>query len=52
LSIKFGESEEDDEVVSRYINGLKNVIQYELNMVRIWFVMEAYEIALKIEEKI
>jgi hypothetical protein len=42
----------DDEKVSRYINGLRYEIQDEINMMTVRTVEDAYQIALKAEEKL
>jgi hypothetical protein len=52
LNIRAGHRESDDEKVARYINGLRYEIQDEINMVTIRNVEDAYQIALKAEEKL
>jgi len=42
LFIRSGHSNEGDEVVARYINGLRYAIQDELSIVRIRIVGESY----------
>jgi hypothetical protein len=52
LNIRAGHRESDDEKVSRYPNGLRYDIQDELSMVTIRMVEDAYQMALKVEEKL
>jgi hypothetical protein len=52
LNIRAGHRESDDEKVARYLNGLGYDIQDELNMLTIRTVEEAYQMALKEEEKL
>ena len=52
LNIRAGHRESDDEKVSRYLNGLRYDIQDELSMVTIRMVEDAYQMALKVEEKL
>jgi hypothetical protein len=52
LNIRAGHWESDDEKVSRYINGLRYDIQDEKSMVTIRMVEDAYQMALKDEEKL
>jgi hypothetical protein len=52
LNIRAGQREKDDEKVSRYINGLRYEIQDEINMITVRTVEDAYQIALKAEEKL
>jgi hypothetical protein len=52
LNIRAGHRESDDEKVARYLNGLRYDIQDELSMVTIRTVEDAYEMALKAEEKL
>jgi hypothetical protein len=52
LNIRAGHRESDDEKVSRYLNGLRYDIQDELSMVTIRTVEDAYQMALKAEEKL
>jgi hypothetical protein len=52
LDIRTGKREKDDENVSRYINGLRYEIQDEINMVTVRTMKDAYQIALKVEEKL
>jgi hypothetical protein len=51
LNIRAGHQESDDEKVARYMNGLRYDIQDELSMVTIKTVEDAYQMALKAEEK-
>ena len=52
LNIRVGHRESDDEKVARYMNGLRYDIQDELSMVSIRTVEDAYQMALKDEEKL
>jgi hypothetical protein len=52
LNIRAGHWERDDEKVARYLNGLRYDIQDELSMVTIRMVEDAYQMALKSEEKL
>ena len=52
LNIIAGHWESDDEKVARYLNGLKYDIQNELSMLTIRTVEDAYQLALKAEEKL
>jgi hypothetical protein len=51
LNIRAGHRESDDEKVARYMNGLRYDIQDEMSMVTIQMVEDAYQMALKAEEK-
>jgi hypothetical protein len=51
LSIRAGHHESDDEKVARYMNGLRYDIQDEMTMVTIGMVEDAYQMALKAEDK-
>jgi hypothetical protein len=52
LNIRVGHQESDDEKVARYLNGLRYDIQDELSMLTIRTVEDAYQMALKAEEKL
>jgi hypothetical protein len=52
LNIRAGHQESDDEKVARYLSGLRYDIQDELSMVTIRMVEDAYQMALKAEEKL
>jgi hypothetical protein len=52
MNIRTGQREKDEEKVSRYINGLRYEIQDEINMMTVRTVEDAYQIALKAEEKL
>jgi hypothetical protein len=52
LNIRAGHRERDEEKVARYINGLRYDIQDEINMATVITVEDAYQIALKAEEKL
>jgi hypothetical protein len=51
LNIRAGHCESNDEKVARYLNGLRYEIQDELNLATIRTVEDAYQLALKAEEK-
>ena len=50
--IRTGHAEVDKEKVACYINGLRPSIQEELSLVQIMSIEEAYQFALKVEEKL
>jgi hypothetical protein len=52
LNIRTGQRERDEEKVVRYMNGLRYEIQYEINMMSVRTVEDAYQFALKVEEKL
>jgi hypothetical protein len=52
INIREGHRESDDEKVSRYMNGLRYDIQDKMSMMIIWNVEDAYQMALKDEEKL
>jgi hypothetical protein len=52
MNIRAGHRKSDDEKVSRYMNGLRYDIQDEMSMVTIRTVEDAYQMALKAEEKL
>jgi hypothetical protein len=52
LNIRAGHRENDEEKVARYINGLRYEIQDEISLVMMRTVEDAYQIALKAEEKL
>jgi hypothetical protein len=52
LNIRVGQRERDKEKVARYMNGLRYEIQDELNMMSVRTVEDAYQFALKAEEKL
>jgi hypothetical protein len=52
LNIRVGHQESNDEKVARYMNGLRYDIQYEISMVTIRMVEDAYHMALQAEEKL
>jgi hypothetical protein len=52
LNIRAGHHESDDEKVARYMNGLRYDIQDEMSMMTIRTVEDAYQMALKAEEKL
>jgi hypothetical protein len=52
LNIRTGKREKDEEKFARYINGLRYEIQDEISMMSIRIVEDAYQFALKVEEKL
>eukprot|EP00253_Pinus_taeda_P027252 PITA_27252 len=52
VSIRAGEAQDIDEKVARYMNGLKMDMQDEISLLSPKTVEEAYQIALKAEEKL
>jgi hypothetical protein len=52
INIRAGHRESDDEKVARYMNGLRYDIQDEMSMMIIRNVEDAYQMALKAEEKL
>jgi hypothetical protein len=52
LNIRAGHRESDDEKVSRYMTGLRYDIQDKMSMVTIRMVEDAYQMALKAEDKL
>jgi hypothetical protein len=52
INIRAGHRENDDEKVARYMNGLRYDIQDEMSMMTIQTVEDAYQMALKAEEKL
>ena len=52
LNIRDGQKENEDEKTSRYINGMRYEIQEEINMMSVSKVKDAYQEALKDEEKL
>jgi hypothetical protein len=52
LNIRAGQRERDEEKVVRYMNGLRYEIQDELGMMSVRTVEDAYQFALKAEEKL
>jgi hypothetical protein len=52
LNIRTGQRDKDEEKVSRYINGLRYEIQDEINMMLVRTMEDAYQFALKAEEKL
>jgi hypothetical protein len=52
LNIRAGHRESNDERVARYMNGLRYEIQDEISMETIQMVEDAYQLALKDEEKL
>jgi uncharacterized protein YjbK len=52
MNIRACHRESDDEKVARYLNGLRYEIHNEMSMVTIRTVEDAYQMALKVEEKL
>jgi hypothetical protein len=52
INIRAGHRESDDEKVSRYMNGLRYDIQDKMSMMTIRTIEDAYQLALKAEEKL
>jgi hypothetical protein len=52
LNIRSGQREKDEEKFYRYINGLRYEIQDEISMMSVRTVEDAYQISLKVEEKL
>jgi hypothetical protein len=52
INIRAGHRESDDEKVARYMNGLRYDIQDEMSMMSPCNVEDAYQMALKAEEKL
>jgi hypothetical protein len=52
LNIRAGHRENNEEKNARYINGLRYEIQYEINMMTVRTMEDAYQVALKEEEKL
>ena len=51
LAIRFGHRELSKEKVAWYVNGLRFNIQDEVGMMKIESIEDAYQYALKVEEK-
>jgi hypothetical protein len=52
LNIRAGQKENEDEKTTRYINGMRYEIQEDINMMSVSKVEDAYQEALKVEEKL
>jgi hypothetical protein len=52
LNIRVGQRERDEEKFAKYMNGLRYKIQDELSMMSVRIVEDAYQFALKAEEKL
>jgi hypothetical protein len=52
LAIRLGKNEKSEEVILKYVNRLRFSTQYETSMVRLYSVVEAYPLMLKVEEKL
>ena len=52
LTIRSRYSEEGNEAMARYINGLKYETQYDLSIIRIRNFFESYQLSLKVKDKL
>jgi hypothetical protein len=52
LNIRTGQREKDEEKIARYINGMMCEIHDEINMMSVRTMEDAYQFALKAEEKL
>jgi hypothetical protein len=52
LNIITGQRERDEEKVTKYVNGLRYEVQDELSMMSMRTMEDAYQFALKAEEKL
>ena len=52
MNIRTGQREKDEEKIGSYINGLRYEIQDEISMILLRIVEDAYQISLKLEEKL
>ena len=52
INIRVGHRQSDDEQIVRYLNGLRYDVQDEMSMVAVRNVEDAYQIAMKEEEKL
>ena len=52
VNIRSGHMEDTPERVTRYVNGLRFDIQDELSLLSLRYVKEAYQIAMKVDEKL
>jgi uncharacterized protein YjbK len=52
INIRASHRESNDEKVARYMNGLRYNIQDDMSMMTIRTVEDAYQMALKVEEKL
>jgi uncharacterized protein YjbK len=52
INMRVGHRESNDEKVARYMNGLRYDIQDEMSMMNLRNVEDAYQMALKAEEKL
>ena len=52
MNIRAGHRENDEEKVSRYINGLSYEIQDEISMITMKTLEDAYQVSLMAEEKL
>jgi len=50
MNIRVGHVGDDEENVSRYINGLRYDIQDEISLLSVKTIEDAYQVALKAEE--
>ena len=52
VNIRSGHIEDTPKRVSRYVNGLRSDIQDKLSLLTLRFIEEAYQVTLKVEEKL
>ena len=52
VSIRAGQTQDTDEKVARYVNGLRMDIQDEISILSLKIVEEAYQMVVKVEEKL
>ena len=52
VSIRAGQTEDTNEKVARYVNGLRMDIQDEISILSPKMVEKAYQVVLKVEEKL
>ena len=52
VSIRVGQIQDTIEKIARYINGFRMEIQYEISLLSPKTIEEAYQMALKAEEKL
>ena len=52
LAIKSGQTNEGEEAVTRYVNGIEYAIKYELILLKFRKVRETYHLTQKEEEKL
>ncbi|KAG6503395.1 hypothetical protein ZIOFF_035708 [Zingiber officinale] len=52
LMARIDNQESEDQLVARYVNGLKATIKDEVEMQQLWKLNDAYQLALKVESKL